>query len=319
MGGCQHVSLLDYPCTTWAGLAAGPAQMTGFLSSPSARDPQGQEPSSIIAPFHLHICFTLKHVLITGGALRLGATLCRAFAQAGWQVWCHYQRSADAALALQQTLQTEFQAQGATVRLVQADLAQSAEVARMMAHISQTTGPLDCLVNNASLFEPDEGNDMDLPGARLQLEVNLIAPMTLASLMAQQAAPNAAPGQRSVIHILDQKVFNLNPDYFSYTVSKLALERAVALQAQALAPLRVCGVAPGLMFLSGPQTQENFDRASRVNLLREPIDPAQVAATCVFLAQNPCITGTTVCVDNGQHLVPSARDVMFLADTKAVS
>jgi NAD(P)-dependent dehydrogenase (short-subunit alcohol dehydrogenase family) len=253
---------------------------------------------------------TLKHVLITGGALRLGATLCRSFAQAGWQVWCHYQRSAEAALALQASLQ----AAGATVRLVQADLAQSAQVERMMAHITQTTGPLDCLVNNASLFEPDEGMDMDLPGARQQLEVNLIAPMALASWMAQQAAPNAKPGQRSVVHILDQKVFNLNPDYFSYTVSKLALERSVALQAQALAPLRVCGVAPGLMYLSGPQTQENFDRASRVNLLREPIDPAQVAATCLFLAQNPCITGTTVCVDNGQHLVPLARDVMFLAN-----
>ena len=253
---------------------------------------------------------TLKHVLITGGALRLGATLCRAFSQAGWQVWCHYQRSAQAALALQASLQ----ATGATVRLVQADLAQSAEVERMMALITQTTGPLDCLVNNASLFEPDEGTDMDLAGARQQLEVNLIAPMALASLMAQQAAPNAITGQRSVVHILDQKVFNLNPDYFSYTVSKLALERAVALQAQALAPLRVCGVAPGLMFLSGPQTQDNFDRASRVNLLRQPIDPAQVAATCLFLAQNPCITGTTISVDNGQHLVPLARDVMFVAD-----
>jgi len=170
------------------------------------------------------------------------------------------------------------------------------------------------VVNNASLFEPDTGTQMDLPGARQQLEVNLIAPLALASLLAQQAAPNAGLGQRSVIHILDQKVFNLNPDYFSYTVSKLALERAVALQAQALAPVRVCGVAPGLMYLSGPQTQDNFARASRVNLLGEPIDPAQVAATCLFLAQNPCITGTTVCVDNGQHLVPLARDVMFVAE-----
>jgi len=258
----------------------------------------------------------LKHVLITGGALRLGAALCRAFAQAGWQVWCHYQRSAEAA----QALQAELQAQGADVRLVQADLAHSLEVERMVAHITQATGPLDCLVNNASLFEQDEGPQMDLPGTRQQLEVNLIAPMLLASLMAQQTAPNALPGQRSVVHILDQKVFNLNPDYFSYTVSKLALERSVALQAQALAPaLRVCGVAPGLMFLSGPQTQDNFDRASRVNLLRQPIDPAQVAATCLFLAQNPCITGTTVCVDNGQHLVPLERDVMFLADTKDAS
>jgi NAD(P)-dependent dehydrogenase (short-subunit alcohol dehydrogenase family) len=253
----------------------------------------------------------MKQVLVTGGAHRLGAEIVRQFAAAGWRVWCHYQSSATAA----QALQVELGAQGACVELVQADLAEHAEVERMVARIAQSHGPLDCLVNNASLFEPDTGAAMDLTGTRQQLEVNLIAPLALASLMARQNAPEATPGQRSVIHILDQKVFNLNPDYFSYTVSKLALERSVALQAQALAPLRVCGVAPGLMFLSGPQTQDNFDRASRVNLMRQPIDPAQVAATCLFLAQNPCITGTTVCVDNGQHLVPLERDVMFLADT----
>lgn len=280
--------------------------VTHFLNRPFLANP----------PHSNHKLRTLmKQVLVTGGAHRLGAKIVRQFAAAGWRVWCHYQRSAAAA----QALQAELRSLGEHVELVQADLAQSPEVERMVAHITQATGPLDCLVNNASLFEPDEGTQMDLPGAREQLEVNLIAPMLLASLMARQAAPNALPGQRSVVHILDQKVFNLNPDYFSYTVSKLALERSVALQAQALAPLRVCGVAPGLMFLSGPQTQENFDRASRVNLLREPIDPAQVAATCLFLAQNPCITGTTVCVDNGQHLVPLERDVMFLADPKGAA
>ena len=88
-----------------------------------------------------------------------------------------------------------------------------------------------------------------------------------------------------------------------------------ALQAQALAPhVRVCGVAPGLMFLSGPQAQANFDRASRVNLMRRPIDPADVARTCLFLAQTRSITGSTVSVDNGQHLVPLERDVMFVVD-----
>jgi NAD(P)-dependent dehydrogenase (short-subunit alcohol dehydrogenase family) len=253
----------------------------------------------------------LKTVLITGGAQRLGALLCQAFAQAGWQVWCHYHRSVAAAQGLQQALQ----AGGATVHLVQADLEQASERERMMRTIEAQTGALQCLINNASLFEPDTGAQPDLTAAHLQLEVNLLAPLSLAALMARQSAPPSAPGQRSVIHILDQKVFNLNPDYFSYTVSKLALERAVALQAQALAPeLRVCGVAPGLMFLSGPQTQDNFERASRINLLREPIDPAQVAATCLFLATNPCITGSTLSVDNGQHLVPLSRDVMFAID-----
>jgi NAD(P)-dependent dehydrogenase (short-subunit alcohol dehydrogenase family) len=250
-------------------------------------------------------------VLITGGAHRLGAVLCRLFAQQGWHVWCHYQHSAQAATALC----AELQQLGHSAQPVQADLGDQLQRQRMVTHITEQTGPLQCLINNASAFEPDSADALDMAGVRQQLEVNLIAPLALASLVAQ-SLPQTDPlatGQRSIIHVLDQKVFNLNPDYFSYTVSKLALERAVALQAQALAPrLRVCGVAPGLMFLSGPQTQENFDKASKINLLRQATDPQQVAQSCLFLAQNPCITGVTLTVDNGQHLVPLPRDVMFV-------
>lgn len=251
-------------------------------------------------------------VLITGGSQRLGALLCRAFAQAGWEVWCHYHGSAERA----EQLATELCLGGSLAHTVQADLANAAERSAMMARIESQTGPLHCLVNNASSFEPDTATTMESEALRGQLEVNLVAPLALSTLMARQtqtAALATSPRQdRSIIHVLDQKVFNLNPDYFSYTVSKLALERSVALQAQALAPyIRVCGVAPGLMFLSGTQTQANFDAASKVNLMQQALDPAQVAATCVFLAGNPCITGTTLCVDNGQHLVPLKRDVMF--------
>ena len=257
----------------------------------------------------------LKQVLVTGGARRLGALLCRQFAQAGWQVWCHYQH----AEAPAQALCAELRQLGVQAHPIQADLADADARRRLMATITAQTGPLHALVNNASSFEPDSAAALDEAGARSQLEVNLLAPLALAGLMAQSLAqtPLQEPaGLRSVIHVLDQKVFNLNPDYFSYTVSKLALERAVALQAQALAPaLRVCGVAPGLMFLSGPQSQANFDRACRVNLLRQATDPAQVAASCLFLASNPCITGVTLTVDNGQHLVPLPRDVMFVVDT----
>jgi NAD(P)-dependent dehydrogenase (short-subunit alcohol dehydrogenase family) len=185
----------------------------------------------------------------------------------------------------------------------------------MMQTIVEESGPLHCLVNNASSFQPDHAQDLKLESTRQLLEVNLLAPLELSSLMAQSLALGEHDGQRSVLHVLDQKVFNLNPDYFSYTVGKLALERTVALQAQALAPaLRVCGIAPGLMYLSGPQTQSNFSMASRINLMRRATDPEQVAATCVFLANNPCITGTTITVDNGQHLVPLPRDVMFVVE-----
>jgi len=254
---------------------------------------------------------TTNRVLITGGAHRLGALLCRQFASAGWQVWCHFQSSANAA----ELLRRELLQQGLSIHTVQADLADDSQRERMMSQIMEQGGPLHCLVNNASSFEPDSADSFESRHARLQLEVNLLAPMALSALMARSLPDNDTAGLRSIIHVLDQKVLNLNPDYFSYTLSKLALERAVSLQAQALAPkLRVCGVAPGLMFLSGPQTQQNFDMASRINLMHQPIQPAQVAATCLFLAENPCITGITLAVDNGQHLLPLPRDVMFVVE-----
>ena len=263
-----------------------------------------------------------KKVLVTGGAMRLGAALCETFAKAGWQVLCHYRSGEAQAQALCQSLRN----QGLAASAVHADLSQTSDCIAMMATIEREHGLLDCLVNNASLFIPDTGSDFDAAQAAAQLQVNLLAPLTLAKIMANARcngidsanradSKNASMKDACAIHILDQKVYNLNPDYFSYTVSKLALERAVSLQAQSLAPhLRVCGVAPGLMYLSGPQSEGNFNLAASANLMRRPTDPLDVARTCLFLASTPSITGTTVSVDNGQHLVPLPRDIMFVVE-----
>ena len=251
--------------------------------------------------------------LITGGSVRLGREIGLAFARAGWNVACHYNRSEAEAHALC----AELRALGADALAVQGELEDEASCQRIFDTTVAVTGnTLQCVVNNASLFVPDEGADFDEAQALAQIKVNLMAPMRFGKWMAALHANGAAAHTKpSVIHVLDQKVFNLNPDYFSYTLSKLALERAVSLQAQSLAPtLRVNAVAPGLMYLSGPQTQDNFNRAAQANLLRHPINPADVASSVVFLAGNASITGTTVRVDNGQHLVPLARDVMFVVE-----
>jgi NAD(P)-dependent dehydrogenase (short-subunit alcohol dehydrogenase family) len=268
--------------------------------------------------------------LITGGSVRLGREIGLAFARAGWNVACHYNRSDAEAHALCAELRTL----GVDALAVQGDLADEASCQSIFDTAVAITGTaLQCVVNNASLFVPDEGTDFDEVQALAQIKVNLMAPMRFGKWMAAlhahadaaeetastgNANASASATQRtkpSVIHVLDQKVFNLNPDYFSYTLSKLALERAVSLQAQSLAPtLRVNAVAPGLMYPSGPQTQDNFNRAANANLLRQPINPADVASSVVFLAGNASITGTTVRVDNGQHLVPLARDVMFVVE-----
>lgn len=250
-----------------------------------------------------------KSVLVTGAAHRLGACIATLFARSGWQVWCHYDQSQAAA----ETLVEGLRAQGHQAHAVQARLADEAGCLALIDRLRSQTDQLHALVNNASTFFPDTGLDFQVAQAAHQLQVNLLAPLLLASQMARHLVPEGQEG--CAIHILDQKVYNLNPDYFSYTVSKLALERAVALQAQSLAPrMRVCGVAPGLMYLSGPQTRDNFERAASANLLRRPTDPQDVAQTCLFLASTASITGTVLSVDNGQHLVPLPRDIMFVVD-----
>jgi NAD(P)-dependent dehydrogenase (short-subunit alcohol dehydrogenase family) len=265
-----------------------------------------------------------RQVLVTGGAHRLGAEICEHFARAGWNVLCHYHQSQRAAQTLCEGLQSRY---GVRASAVGAALADAPARATMMATIAEHHGTVQCLVNNASMFLPDVGGDFQEGHLLEHLRVNLVAPLALARDVAAMLANQdeqvgvegqlgqAALGALSVIHVLDQKVYNLNPDYFSYTVSKLALERTVALQAQALAPkVRVCGVAPGLLYRSGDQTPENFALASHANLLRRAIAPSDVARTCLFLAETPSITGASVQVDNGQHLVAANRDIMFLVD-----
>jgi len=253
-----------------------------------------------------------RWVLVTGGGRRLGREFCMAFARAGWNVVCHYQSSFEDA---HQTCKAIEQL-GLQAVAVAGDLSKAVDREALFAKATQATGRhLDALVNNASVFEPDGGIDLSAQLLHRQLEVNLVAPLHLGSLLARSVQVQAGANAPAVVHILDQKVFNLNPDYFSYTVSKLALERTVALQAQALAPhVRVSAIAPGLIYVSGPQNEENFQRARSVNLLRSPINPVDVARTAVFLAENESMTGVTLCVDKGQHLVPLERDIMFVTD-----
>ncbi|WP_050797344.1 SDR family oxidoreductase [Hylemonella gracilis] len=252
-----------------------------------------------------------KWVLVTGGAQRLGRVLCLAFAREGWGVICHYRQSDAPA----RELQAEITRQGGACHILRADLADTAAVAGLADQALELAQPgLDCVINNASEFEADSGADFTPEQLLRAFTVNTMAPLLLTQALFQQVRQRSSP-PGCAIHVLDQKVHNLNPDYFSYTLSKLALERAVALQAQAYAPhLRVCGISPGLTYVSGPQTEDNFERARRVNLLRQPLNPEHVAQAALHLAENPALNGCVLPVDNGQHRLPLARDVMFAID-----
>lgn len=255
-----------------------------------------------------------KWVLVTGGARRLGREFCLAFAKAGWNVFCHYQSAHDDA----RTTRKMVEHLGQLCETVSLDLSTPQASDSLLDIVVQRAGALPlCIVNNASIFDFDEASSSTSANLQEHFQINTVTPLLLANSLANKVLiETGTEGQYCVIHVLDQKVHNLNPDYFSYTVSKLALERSVALQAQALSPkVRVCGLSPGLLYLSGPQTQSNFDRASQVNLLNKTVNPVDVARSAVFLAENISLNGCTLRTDNGQHLVPLTRDVMFAIES----
>ncbi|HYD95032.1 MAG TPA: SDR family oxidoreductase [Noviherbaspirillum sp.] len=248
-----------------------------------------------------------KVALVTGAAKRIGRFIALGLAQHGWDVAVHYGRSADDAAAVVR----EIEALGRRAAAVQCDLADEAAVKDLLPRAAALLGRVGCVVNNASLFEHDSAADFSTASLDRHMHANLAAPVLLARALFD-ATPDGA--QSVVVNLLDQKLYNLNPDFLSYTLSKAALHTATTVLAQALAPkVRVVGVAPGLTLVSGSQTEEGFAKAHQMTPLGRGSTPDDVAHAVCFAAENPALTGTTLLVDGGQHLIPLQRDVMFVA------
>lgn len=245
-------------------------------------------------------------VLVTGAARRLGREIALGLAQAGHDIVVHYGRSADAAHATAERIR----ALGRRAATVQGDLADAGERARLFEQATAAL-PLAGLVNSASLFEFDQPATFEPGLLERHLAPNLVAPIDLAARLYDHVG---AAGRGFVINLLDQKLENLNPDYFSYTVSKFGLLGATRMMATGCAPrLRVVAVSPGITLASADQTPEEFEDAHRMTPLGRSSTAADIARAVVFLAGSPAITGINLIVDGGQHLVPLARDVMFVA------
>jgi NAD(P)-dependent dehydrogenase (short-subunit alcohol dehydrogenase family) len=244
--------------------------------------------------------------LITGGAQRIGGAIARELARAGWRVAVHYRNSAQAARQLVAELVNEH---GSTrgARAFAADLGDEASCRRLVPEVAGAMSRIDALVNNASLFEHDSAATFDFARLERHWRANTAAPLVLA-----QALHEA--GGRVVVNLLDQKLWNPNPDHLSYTLSKAALEAATRMLAMAFAPrTRVCGVAPGITLTSPEMSEAEFAAAHRMTLLGHGADAGDIARAVRFLVESPAITGTTLLVDGGQHLSSQPRDVVFLA------
>jgi NAD(P)-dependent dehydrogenase (short-subunit alcohol dehydrogenase family) len=244
-----------------------------------------------------------KIALITGGGKRLGAKIARALAEDGWHVIIHYNSSGTQARAIEAAIREA----GGSASTVQFDLANSAGVDAF----AEGLGRIDLLVNSASVFEMDRPETVEADALDLALRVNLMGPVLLASAMARR---HEARASGCIINILDQKLFNLNPDFFSYTLAKHALLGATTTMAMAFAPrVRVNAIAPGLTLPSGGQSAAQFQRAHTLNPMQGGSTPDDIVRTVRFILATPSMTGETIIVDGGQHLDARNGDVMYAA------
>jgi len=255
----------------------------------------------------------------------------------GFDLAVHYRGSVAEALATVDDLR----AAGATAHAFQADLADEAECRALVPAVLAQFDRLDAVVNNASTFEYDNSATFSHASMEKHWRANTASAVILAQALhdhivdriqggtqagTQTGAQtgtrvavndhprNAARQPGCVVNIVDQKLWNPNPDHFSYTLSKAALQAATVMLAQALAPqVRVCGVAPGVTLVSGPMSAAEFAAAHQMTPLQRSSTPDDIARAVRFLIESPAITGTTLMVDGGQHLIAQPRDVLYLA------
>ena len=243
----------------------------------------------------------IKTVLITGSARRIGAGIAKALANEGWHVCVHFNQSAhDAA-----TVVSDIKAAGGIASAIQANLEEPAAASQLVEQCNKVSGPLTCLVNNASIFEHDGIENISANGLNRHHSVNLRAPMLLTSSFAEQL-PEDQTGD--IVNILDNKVFALNPDYLSYTISKIALTGATEALAMALAPrIKVNGIAPGLIWTAqaldpvhsmGPK---GLKAAAKTVPLKRIGSADEIADVATFLVSEKAryVTGQIITVDGG--------------------
>lgn len=245
-----------------------------------------------------------KRALITGAGRRLGQALATHLAKRGFQIAIHYRSSKDGA---QETLRRVREAGGDGV-LVQADLLDEAELAGLVTKAANALGgSLDLLVNNASAFEDDDLASHTRNGWDLHMGVNLRAPVALSQAFAAQVDANS---KALIVNLVDQRVWKLNPTFFSYTLSKSALWSATKTMAQALAPnIRVNGIGPGPTLQNERQSEADFQQQVDATLTGEGSSPEEIAKALNYFIDAEAVTGQMLAVDGGQHLVWKTPDV----------
>jgi NAD(P)-dependent dehydrogenase (short-subunit alcohol dehydrogenase family) len=234
--------------------------------------------------------------LVTGAALRLGRAIALDLAKRGWRIGVHHHTSSAEA----DDLVGEIERLGCKAVALQADLTRQDQLLSLVHRCAERLGPPTCLVNNAARFEWDTPDTLDWTDWQAELDVNLRAPVFLTQAFAK-ALPKGASG--CVINMIDQRVWRITPEFFSYTIAKSALWTATRTLAQALAPrIRVNALGPGPVLPNRQQSQADFERECLSTPLGHGATAEEICAAVRFLLDTPSVTGQMIALDGGQHL-----------------
>jgi len=251
--------------------------------------------------------------LVTGSAARIGKALALTLAARGYDVAVHYSASeADA-----KEVVSQINAMGRKSVALQADLLVEAETAALVERACAALGPLQVLINNASIFEYDTLASGTRESWDRHIESNLRAPVVLTQAFAAQVpAPlqdeNEEPcAQALIVNMIDQRVRKLTPEFMSYTIAKMGLWAFTQTAAQALAPrVRVNGIGPGPTLQGGRQSFAHFNKQRAATILGRGANLSDMTGALCYLLDAPAVTGQMLAVDGGQHLAWQTPDIL---------
>jgi len=244
-----------------------------------------------------------KKIIITGGATRIGAAIAKSLVCYGVQITLHYNKSGKEV----KKLKKELESYGSEVFLIKADLSIVSQTKKIIPFAYKMMKGLDCLVNNASIFEKDDLINFNEKSFYKHINVNLQAP----AILTQNFKKYLKSKKGNIINIIDQRIFKLTPFFFSYTLSKTGLQTLTKTSAMKLAPnIRVNGVAPGPTIKNKRQSEKHFKKQWKSLILKEKVDPKNICETVKYFINNDNITGQIVSVDGGQSLAWQTPDII---------
>jgi NAD(P)-dependent dehydrogenase (short-subunit alcohol dehydrogenase family) len=248
-----------------------------------------------------------KKIIITGAATRIGAAIAKSLANYDVKILLHYNKSSREV----KKLKIDLENLGAEIFLVKADLNKSDEVKKIIPYAYKAMRGIDCLINNASLFENDNIEKFNESGFNKHININLKSPSVLSRDFFKYIKKNKG----NIINIIDQRIFKLTPHFFSYTLSKAGLGTLTTVSAMRFAPnVRVNGVAPGPTLKNKRQSEKFFKKQWQATLLEKKVETANISKTVQFLINNDNVTGQIIPVDSGQSIAWLTPDIINIKE-----